>query len=61
MTKFFWQFKLHPDSRECTAFIVPGLGTFCYNVLPMGLKISPAVVQCFIEAFFVCRTMALAR
>ena len=31
---------------------MPGLGTFCYNVLPMGLKISPAVVQCFIDGIF---------
>ncbi len=42
LTSGFWQMSLHPDSREMTAFTIPGRGRFHWTVTTMGLKGSPA-------------------
>ena len=42
MTSGFWQLALDPDSRECTAFTVPGRGRFQWTRCPMGLHGSPS-------------------
>ena len=40
----YWQIKMHPDSRENTAFVThQGLHEF--NVIPFGLTNAPAVFQ----------------
>ena len=40
----FWQIKIHPDSREKTAFTVPQ-GLFEFAVMPFGLTNAPGVFQ----------------
>ena len=40
----FWQIKVHPNSRERTAFIAPQ-GLFEFRVMPFGLCNAPAVFQ----------------
>jgi len=43
LTSGFWQQSLDPDSRQYTAFTVPGKGTrYQWTVTPMGLQGSPA-------------------
>lgn len=37
LRKAFWQIPLDPDSREKTAFSVPGRGLFHFTVVPFGL------------------------
>eukprot|EP00731_Ephydatia_muelleri_P029828 Em0021g351a len=40
----FWQIRMHPDSKEKTAFATPQ-GLFEFQVMPFGLMNSPAVFQ----------------
>ena len=42
VTAGFWQMALHKDSREATAFTIPGVGQFQWKTAPMGLTGSPA-------------------
>jgi len=42
LTSGFWQLKLNPESRECTAFTVPGRGRYEWVTMPMGLHGAPA-------------------
>ena len=42
LTSGFWQLKLSPESRECTAFTVPGRGRYEWITMPMGLHGAPA-------------------
>ena len=44
LTSFFYQFKLNDRSRDLTTFVTSD-GAFCYNYLPMGIKISPQIAQ----------------
>nr|XP_041632388.1 uncharacterized protein LOC121502744 [Drosophila kikkawai] len=41
----YWQIPVAPDSRECTAFTVPGRGLFHWRVMPFGLHSAPATFQ----------------
>jgi hypothetical protein len=52
MSKWFWQFELDEVSKNKTCFVTPTMGSFRYEVLPMGLNISPAVVQSFLDDVF---------
>ncbi|MCO5562364.1 hypothetical protein L7F22_015990 [Adiantum nelumboides] len=47
----FWQFKIQPEDRAKTSFVVPQ-GMFQWNVLPMGLKTAPSLCQERIERIF---------
>ena len=40
----FWQIKIHPDSREKTAFSTPQ-GLYEFRVMPFGLTNAPGVFQ----------------
>ena len=40
----FWQIRVHPDSVEKTAFVVPQ-GLYEFNVMPFGLCNAPSVSQ----------------
>ena len=42
LTAGFWQVPMAEDSREYTAFTIPGIGSFQWNRCPMGLLGSPA-------------------
>jgi transposase InsO family protein len=42
LTAGFWQLPLEPGSRPFTCFTIPGLGSFEWNMTPMGLLGSPA-------------------
>ncbi len=42
LTNGFWQLKLHEDSRHLTAFTIPGLGQYQWNVTAQGLMGAPA-------------------
>ena len=44
LTSGFWQIKMHPNSREKTAF-VPPQGLYEFRVMPFGLTNAPAVFQ----------------
>ncbi|MCO5562365.1 hypothetical protein L7F22_015991 [Adiantum nelumboides] len=55
----FWQFKILPEDRAKTSFVVPQ-GMFQWNVLPMGLKTAPSLCQERIERIFAdCREYVL--
>ena len=41
LTSGFWQQQLHPDSRQFTAFTVPGRGRYEWLKSCMGLRTSP--------------------
>jgi hypothetical protein len=41
----FWQVEVVPDSREYTAFTVPGRGLYQFRRMPFGLINSPATWQ----------------
>lgn len=45
LTSGFWQVPIHEDSREQTAFTVPGRGRYHWLVTAMGLKGAPATFQ----------------
>ena len=50
LTSGFWQMLLKPNSRDFTAFTVPGHGQMRWRVAPMGLLGSPASFQRLVEA-----------
>ena len=41
----YWQIQLEESAKPFTAFTVPRLGHFEFNVMPFGLKNAPAVFQ----------------
>ncbi|KAL7725906.1 hypothetical protein ACLKA6_000673 [Drosophila palustris] len=41
----YWQIPMAADSRECTAFTVPGRGLFQWRVMPFGLHSACATFQ----------------
>jgi len=45
----YWQIPLHPDSKEKTAFPIPGRGLFHFITMPFGLHNAPATWQRFID------------
>lgn len=47
----FHQVEVDPESRDYTAFSVPGRGQFRYKRIPFGLTNSPATYQEMIEKF----------
>jgi len=42
LTAGYWQMDLAEDSRDCTAFTVPGRGRFCWTTTTQGLHGAPA-------------------
>ena len=49
---WFYQHSLSERSKQCTTFSTPTMGTWQWNVLPMGLNISPPIVQAMIDNVF---------
>jgi hypothetical protein len=45
----FWQVRLTPESREYTAFTVPGRGLYQFKRMPFGLTGAPATWQRIID------------
>ena len=52
---WFYQFALSERSKECTTFVTPDNGAWKWNVLPMGVCISPQIVQAFVDRIFRCK------
>jgi hypothetical protein len=52
LTKFYWQISLTERSQKYTGFTVPGLGSFVYCVLPMGVSPACAIAQALVEDCF---------
>jgi len=42
---WYWQIPLKADSRQNTAFTVPGKGLFQWRVMPFGLHSASATFQ----------------
>ena len=45
----YWQVPMAPESREFTAFTIPGRGLFHFRRMPMGLTNAPATWQRLID------------
>ena len=45
MSRAFWQIKVHKDSRDYTAFTVPGRPQYRFRRTPFGLSNAPACYQ----------------
>jgi len=45
LSKAYWQVELSKDSREISAFTVPGRGLFQFTRMPFGLSNAPASMQ----------------
>lgn len=45
------QIMMHPDDREKTAFITER-GTYCYRVMPFGLKNAGSTYQRLVNRMF---------
>ena len=45
------QIMMHPDDREKTSFITDK-GTYCYKVMPLGLKNAGATYQRLVNRMF---------
>lgn len=45
----YWQVPISAESRQYTAFIVPGRGLFQWRVMPFGLHSAPATFQRFLD------------
>lgn len=52
LRKAFWQIPLDPESREKTAFSVPGRGLFQFTVVPFGLCNSAQRQQRLVDKLF---------
>lgn len=48
----FWQIPLSPESREKTAFAIPGRGLYHFKVLPFGLSNAAQCQQRLMDAVF---------
>lgn len=46
----YWQVPLAPDSRQFTAFTVPGKGLMQFRVMPFGLHSAPATFQRLLDS-----------
>ena len=45
LSQAYFQVPLTPESREITAFVVPGHGLFHFKRMPYGLNNAPATFQ----------------
>lgn len=52
LRKAFWQIPLTPESKEKTAFAIPGRGLFHFNRMPFGLVNSAQAQQRLMDAIF---------
>ena len=44
LTSWFFHFEVDPESRQHHVINTP-FGKYCYNHLPMGIKVAPAFAQ----------------
>ena len=49
LTSGYWQMQLHPSSRPCTAFTIPGHARFEWCVVPQGIHSAPGGFQALVD------------
>lgn len=49
----YWQIPIRPESRQYTAFTVPGKGLYQWKVMPFGLHAAPATFQSLLDRVIV--------
>lgn len=49
MEKAYWNLSIHEESSDYTTFVVPGLGSYAFKRMVMGLKNSSSVFQAHID------------
>src|SRR5687767_13348280 len=57
--KGFYQVPMNPDHKKYTAFIVPGVGCFQFNVMPFGLRNAPGTFQRYMDKAFRKQTTSI--
>lgn len=48
----YWQIELEEESKQYTAFTIPGRGLYQFKRLPFGLSNAPATFQRLVDAIF---------
>ena len=56
----YWQVPINVESRQYTAFVVPGRGLYQWRVMPFGLHSAPATFQRLLDQVVTCECDAFS-